>query len=72
MVLCQALYNWRTEWIEMHEKLEEVCENVGVKKVEQKVGGLGKVARRKTQEDPFFPAEDGQVKSSLWLKISIA
>ena len=56
----------------MHEKLEEVCENVGVKKVEQKVSGLGKVARRKTQEDPFFPAEDGQVKSSLWLKISIA
>ena len=40
MVLCQVLYQSygeEEEWIEMHEKLKEVCKHVGVKEAGQKL-----------------------------------
>ena len=43
----------------MHEKLKEVCKHIGLQKAGQTVAGLGRVAWRKTQEEPFFLSEEG-------------
>ena len=55
VVLCQALYqSIEEEWTEMHERLQELCWEVGVKKAGQRIAGLGRVAWRKTEKEPFF------------------
>ena len=46
----------------MHEKLKEVCKQIGVKDAGQKVAGQGKVAWRKNATKPFFFAENKQVQ----------
>ena len=55
VVLCQARYKSFKEegWVEMHEKLREVSETIGVKRVGQRVPGFGKVAWRNTLERAF-------------------
>ena len=52
VVLCRTLRHsfGEEEWIEMHEKLKDVCKKIGVKKAGQKVAGMGKSAWRKTQQ----------------------
>ena len=60
VVLCQALYqSIEEEWTEMHERLQELCWKVRVKKAGQRIAGLGRVAWRKTEKEPFSSAKKG-------------
>ena len=61
VVLCQALCksSGEEEWTDMFEKLREVCRKIGVKNAGQRMAGLGKVAWRKTEREPFLSARKG-------------
>ena len=53
MVLCHALHQsiQGREWIETHEKLNEVSKQIGVQTAGQRVVGLGKVAWRERRSN---------------------
>ena len=53
----------REEWIEMHEKLKEVYNNIGAKKAGQRAAGSGKVAWRTRQK--FFSSWPKKSKFKL-------
>ena len=63
--LCQAPYQSikEEEWLEMHEKLQEVTKKIGVMLGGHKVADLGKVAWRKTSKESFFAAEVEQERA---------
>ena len=45
------------EWSCMHESLNEVCEKIGVKMAGHRISGLGNLARRKQEKEPFFSSK---------------
>ena len=47
------------EWTDMFERLREVSRKIGVKNAGQRMAGLGKVAWRKTEREPFLSARKG-------------
>ena len=61
VVLCQALCksSGEEEWTDMFEKLREVCRKIGVKNAGRRMAGLGKVAWRKTEREPFLSTRKG-------------
>ena len=65
MVLRQAPFQSikEEEWMEMHERLNEVTKKIGVKKAGQRVVGLGEVGWRKTSKESFFSTKVEQERA---------
>ena len=59
VVLCQSLYQSSGRRVDRHARnvQKKVCRKMRVKKVGQRIVGLGKVAWRKTEKEPFFSSK---------------